>query len=46
MPVAPRDPGVFTHARKAYDDHAVEVQRGSMLLCVACLSWYAHGGYR
>ncbi|WP_431897084.1 hypothetical protein [Nonomuraea sp. bgisy101] len=41
MPVAPWDPGLFTHARQVYDDHAVESQMGSTLLCVAYLNWFA-----
>ncbi|MFI6388915.1 hypothetical protein [Nonomuraea sp. NPDC050540] len=41
MPVAQWDPGLFTHARKVYDDHAVESQAGSTLLSVAYLNWFA-----
>ncbi|GAA2376927.1 hypothetical protein GCM10010404_36150 [Nonomuraea africana] len=41
MPVAPWDPALFTHARQVYDDHAVESQRGSTLLCVTYLNWFA-----
>ncbi|MBB3729361.1 hypothetical protein [Nonomuraea dietziae] len=41
MPVAPWEPALFTHARQVYDDHAVESQMGSSLLCVAYLNWFA-----
>ncbi|ACZ86022.1 hypothetical protein [Streptosporangium roseum] len=41
MPVAQWDETLFTHARAVYDDHAVESQYGSTLLCVAYLNWHA-----
>ncbi|MFI6505910.1 hypothetical protein [Nonomuraea typhae] len=44
MPVARWDPAVFTHAREVFDDHAVEAQMGSTLLCVAYLNWFARKG--